>query len=74
MLQGARYLSADVLMDYHLAVLGVHWESLDDNYQVLLLGLLRGFGAGSFCVGLVCLAALCSWLGRSHEAVAERFT
>jgi hypothetical protein len=129
-LQGARYLFADVLMGYHLAVLGVPWESLDDNSQVLLLGLLRGFGAGSFCVGLVvivlavgplrlgatwarwltpiaagvyasllysvtsfallpgarpiaitavllglvCLAALCSWLGRSREAAAERFT
>jgi hypothetical protein len=130
LLQGARYLSADVLMDYHLAVLGVPWASLDDNYQVLLLGLLRGFGAGSFCMGLVvillamgplrsgatwarwltpitagayvgllysvtssallpgaqpiaitavlfglvCLAVLCSWLDRSQESAAERFT
>jgi len=50
--QGVRYISATELMPYHLAVIETPWEGLDSSYQTLFLGLLKGFGTGSFCVGL----------------------
>ena len=50
--QGVRYLAAPELMPYHLAVIEENWENLDAAQQTLFLGLLKGFGAGSFCVGL----------------------
>jgi hypothetical protein len=53
MVQGVRYLSASQLMPYHSAVIETPWNSLGADYQILFLGLLKGFGAGSFCVGLV---------------------
>ena len=49
--QGLRYLVSDALMDYHMAVIGIPWDAIGHSYQALLLGLLRGFGAGAFCVG-----------------------
>ena len=52
MVQGVRYISASQLMPYHTAVIDVPWDSLGTDYQILFLGLLKGFGAGSFCVGL----------------------
>jgi hypothetical protein len=55
MLQGVRYLGASELMPYHSAVIDAPWETLSSSYQTLLLGLLKGFGAGSFCVGIAIL-------------------
>jgi len=58
-LQGVRYFGAVALMPYHMAVIDAAWDDLADSYQTLFLGLLKGFGAGSFCVGLsVILLAL----------------
>ena len=55
LLQGVRYFGADNLMPYHLAVIATPWDSLGPSHQTLFLGLLKGFGAGSFCVGLAIL-------------------
>jgi len=52
MIQGIRYVGSSELMPYHSAVLDKRWEVLSESYQTLLLGLLKGFGAGSLCVGL----------------------
>ena len=52
MIQGIRYVGSSELMPYHSAVIDTRWETLSESYQTLLLGLLKGFGAGSFCVGL----------------------
>ncbi len=52
MIQGIRYVGSSELMPYHSAVIDTRWEALSESYQTLLLGLLKGFGAGSFCVGL----------------------
>ena len=51
-LQGVRYLRASQLMPYHVDALGQPWAELDTRVQVVLVGLLKGFGAGSLCVGL----------------------
>ena len=39
-------------MPYHLAVIEDNWQNINSAQQTLFLGLLKGFGAGSFCVGL----------------------
>ncbi len=50
--QGARYIGATSFMPYHSAVIATPWDGLSQSHQTLILGLLKGFGAGSFCVGL----------------------
>lgn len=50
--QGVRYLVAGQFMHYHADVIKEAWTQLGASEQRLLLGLLRGFGAGMFCLGL----------------------
>lgn len=52
LIQGIRYIGATAFMPYHSAVIAAPWDSLGPSHQTLILGLLKGFGAGSFCVGL----------------------
>lgn len=81
LVQGIRYFSAAELMPYHMAVLKIPWESLDAVYQTLFLGLLKGFGAGAFGVGLaIILMALfplrtgSSWARWATPVVAALYT
>src|SRR5438067_2413623 len=50
--QGLRYLLASSYMHYHQDVIRERWSQLQPGEQRLMLGLLKGFGAGMFCVGL----------------------
>ena len=50
--QGLRYLVASEYMHYHADVVQEHWNELKPAEQRLVLGLLKGFGAGMFCLGL----------------------
>jgi hypothetical protein len=50
--QGARYLIASQFMDYHQDVVHERWSQLQPGERRLMLGLLKGFGAGMFCLGL----------------------
>jgi hypothetical protein len=52
MAQGIRYLVASQFMHYHADVVKERWNQLSAAEQRLVLGLLRGFGAGMFCLGL----------------------
>ena len=79
--QGIRYISATTFMPYHSAVITTPWDSLNQNHQTLILGLLKGFGAGSFCVGLsIILMTLIpfragrSWSRWAIPAVAATYT
>ena len=81
LVQGVRYIGAAELMPYHMAVLEVPWESLGADYQTLFLGLLKGFGAGAFGVGLaIILMALfpfrtgSSWARWATPVVAAPYT
>ena len=81
MVQGVRYIGAAELMPYHLAVIETPWESLGASYQTLFLGLLKGFGAGSFGTGLaIVLMALfpfrtgSSWARWATPVVAALYT
>lgn len=81
LVQGVKYFSAAELMPYHMAVLETPWESLGAEYQTLLLGLLKGFGAGAFGVGLaIILMALfplrtgSSWARWATPVVAVLYT
>jgi hypothetical protein len=81
LVQGVKYFSAAELMPYHMAVLETPWESLGVEYQTLLLGLLKGFGAGAIGVGLaIILMALfplragSSWARWATPVVAALYT
>lgn len=50
--QGLRYLIASQFMHYHQDVIRERWGQLQTGEQRLMLGLLKGFGAGMFCLGL----------------------
>ena len=65
--QGVRYIGATAFMPYHSEVIATPWDSLNQSHQTLILGLLKGFGAGSFCVGLaIILMTLFSFRGGSN--------
>lgn len=49
---GARHLLATQLPPYHINAIGVDWEDLDYNYQVLFLTLVRVIGASQLGVGI----------------------
>jgi len=81
MAQGVRYIVATAFMPYHSAVIAAPWDSLGPGHQTLILGLLKGFGAGSFCVGLaIILMTLIpfrsgrSWARWAIPAVAATYT
>ncbi|MCZ6658082.1 MAG: hypothetical protein O7C67_12360 [Gammaproteobacteria bacterium] len=81
LVQGIRYLGAAELMPYHLAVIQTSWENLSADDQQLFLGLLKGFGAGSFGVGLaIILMAVIplrggkSWAFWTTPAIALTYT
>lgn len=73
--QGLRYLIASHFMHYHQDVVRERWSQLQPGEQRLMLGLLKGFGAGMFCLGFtmifVALGPLRDGLYRAHwfEAV-----
>lgn len=50
--QGLRYLIASQFMHYHADVIQEHWSELKPTEQRLMLGMLKGFGAGMLCLGL----------------------
>ena len=79
--QGVRYIGATAFMPYHSAVIATPWDGLSQSHQTLTLGLLKGFGAGSFCVGLAIILmtlipfrAGCSWSRWAIPAVAATYT
>jgi hypothetical protein len=81
LMQGVRYFVAAELMPYHMAVLDSQWSTLGGDYQTLFLGLLKGFGAGAFGVGLaILLMALfplrmgSSWARWATPVVAVLYT
>jgi hypothetical protein len=53
--QGQRYLLASKYMHYHADVVHEGWGQLKKSEQRLILGLLKGFGAGMLCLGLACV-------------------
>lgn len=49
---GATYLSADEFMPYHARAIDAAWSDLDADYRGLMLGFLKGLGAGALIAGL----------------------
>ncbi len=58
LLQGMVYLTTPRFMPYHSDALSVSWEELSVPYQGFMLGVIRGMGAGSFCIALALLIIL----------------
>lgn len=49
---GLIYLTTDQFMPYHELAIQSRWSDLEPTTRWLLLGLLKGFGAGSLTAGL----------------------
>ncbi len=52
---GVLYLVTDRFMPYHAAALQTEWDALEPNLQGLILGLIKGLGAGSLVTGCATL-------------------
>ena len=48
---GCIYLATNQFMPYHAQALQADWSDLAPNYRGLILGLIRGLGAGAFIAG-----------------------
>ena len=72
--QGLRYLIASQFMHYHQDVIRERWGDLQPGERRLMLGLLKGFGAGMFCLGLaivfVALGPVRDHVYRAHWFIA----
>ena len=72
--QGLRYLIASQFMHYHQDVIRERWGDLQPGERRLMLGLLKGFGAGMFCLGLtivfVALGTVRDHVYRAHLFIA----
>jgi len=55
LLTGGVYLSLGEYMPYHAEAAQMAWEELDQNFQGLILGLLKGLGSGAFVAGFATL-------------------
>lgn len=65
---GVVYLATDEFMAYHADAVGSSWAQLDAGLQGLLLGLIRGLGAGAFSCGVALIALSClSWQKGVHH-------
>jgi len=54
-LVGCVYLSLSQYMPYHAEAIQLEWDSLDANFQGLILGFLKGLGSGAFVAGTAVL-------------------
>ena len=52
---GVLYLVTDRFMPYHGEALQSDWDALEPNLQALILGLIKGLGAGSLVAGVATL-------------------
>lgn len=55
---GLYYFFAPELMPYHQEVIGMDWEEVDPQFQLMFLALLHGGGLGMFTSGLALIILL----------------
>lgn len=55
---GLYYFFAPELMPYHQEVIGMDWEEVDPQFQLMFLALLHGGGLGMFTQGLALIILL----------------
>jgi hypothetical protein len=55
---GIIYVTANEFMSYHSQALSTEWSSLDSNYKILFLALIRLAGAGGLVAGFVNLSLI----------------
>lgn len=67
LLSSAVYLFRSTYMPYHQAALGVEWNALSPEHQVLHLGLMRVVGAGFLSVGTAIVVLLWRDLSRGDR-------
>ncbi len=62
---GVVYLSLDEFMPYHSAAIQTDWADLSNNYQGLILGLLKALGGGALTAGFAIVFMAVVSLGKS---------
>ena len=62
---GVVYLSLDEFMPYHSEAIQTDWADLNNNYQGLILGLLKALGGGALTAGFAILFMAVVSLGKS---------
>ncbi len=62
---GVVYLSLDEFMPYHSAAIQTDWADLNNNYQGLILGLLKALGGGALTAGFATVFMAVVSLGKS---------
>ena len=59
------YLSLDEFMPYHSEAIQTDWADLNNNYQGLILGLLKALGGGALTAGFATVFMAVVSLGKS---------
>ncbi len=62
---GVVYLSLDEFMPYHSEAIQTDWADLNNNYQGLILGLLKALGGGALTAGFAIVFMAVVSLGKS---------
>ncbi len=62
---GVVYLSLDEFMPYHSEAIQTDWANLNNNYQGLILGLLKALGGGALTAGFATVFMAVVSLGKS---------
>ncbi len=62
---GVVYLSLDEFMPYHSEAIQIDWANLNNNYQGLILGLLKALGGGALTAGFATVFMAVVSLGKS---------
>ena len=62
---GVVYLSLDEFMPYHSEAIQTDWADLNNNYQGLILGLLKALGGGALTAGFATVFMAVVSLGKS---------
>ncbi len=64
---GVVYLTRGEFMPYHAGAVQTDWSALDANFRGLLLGLLKGLGAGALTAGgAIVLMTIAAWRASSQ--------
>jgi peptidoglycan/LPS O-acetylase OafA/YrhL len=53
---GIVYLTTSEFMPYHSEAIQTEWSNLDDNFQGLFLGFLKGLGTGALIAGFTVIS------------------
>jgi hypothetical protein len=66
---GLIYVSTDEFMGYHAAALSTGWEELGQDYQVLILALIKLAGSAGLIAGFVNLSLVTYFFSKEYSPI-----